>query len=122
MNNVEYTMFMLGRPEEIKDTSFSVFCGSYLDDDFYAMIIRNELFIDGCLNENPDIIRISLTKPEYLNGILSKKEKEWFINIMENNWEYVAKFTNSNCADNGIDKIFDNNFDIPDYSLLKTLD
>lgn len=93
----------------------------------YVTVIKNGLS-GKCYNgPRPDqkTCRISIFKPEYLqyDEMLTKGEKQWFIDYMTNNWNYVLDYNYEMYHD------WFRNYNYkrisspcPDYSLLPTLD
>lgn len=86
-------------------------------------------------NETTNLVRVRLDKPEYIldaengNAIFTKEEKDLFINIMKENWDFIVDETLS--YSNGMAIEYDDpdmkmlNCDIgylPDYSQLPTSD
>ena len=97
--------------------------------DCYMTIYLNGRMINGFLNQNPEICRISLLGAYYIDNPgqivvrLNQEQKEEFINYVTNNWNRVLKFIEYtyDALDIPINIDFYNKLKCPDYSTLETI-
>lgn len=97
--------------------------------DCYMTIYLNGRMIDGYLNQNPKICRISLLGAYYIDNPgqykfrFNKDQKEEFVNYVTNNWDQVLKYLEYtyDALDIQINMDFYNKLKCPDYSTLETI-